>query len=155
MKLSLPILVSLLVIALALIAGFWWKTDREASPETPPESSASTSSSTEPANLEAVIVDYTDVGYEPDRVRVPLGTTVTWRNDSSKPMWTASDPHPMHTIYPEFDAKVGVEPGASYSFTFTKRGTWSYHNHAHEHGVDDDHGSDDREELDEGIVTVE
>src|SRR3989338_9888914 len=109
------VLITIVVLAILLAAGFWWK----ANAPTAKTSSIPDTASTESANLEEVIVDYTDAGYDPDRLRVPLGTSVTWRNESSKPMWTASDPHPMHTIYPEFDAKVGVEPGGSYSFTFT------------------------------------
>lgn len=52
-------------------------------------------------------------------------------------MWTASNPHPAHTGYPEgggcrasdFDECHGDAPGAQWSFTFNVAGTWGYHNH--------------------------
>lgn len=49
-------------------------------------------------------------------------------------MWVATDPHPDHTAYPEFDvlrANGGKypEPRNDFSFTFDKVGTWTYHNH--------------------------
>jgi plastocyanin len=44
-------------------------------------------------------------------------------------MWVASDPHPIHTDYSAFDAKQGIAPGDTYSFTFTKTGNWGFHNH--------------------------
>ena len=48
---------------------------------------------------------------------------------TSGSMWIASSPHPAHTDYPEFDAKRGIAPGETYEFTFTKTGSWKYHNH--------------------------
>lgn len=90
-----------------------------------------------------IVVTYTDAGYSPSTINVKLGTTVTWVNDSSISMWTASAVHPSHTAYsgtalqahcPDttgtaFDACAGVAPGASWSFTFNKAGSWKYHNH--------------------------
>jgi hypothetical protein len=54
---------------------------------------------------------------------------VIFKNESGKKMWVASDDHPSHLIYPEFDAKKGVETGSTYEFVFNKVGTWGYHNH--------------------------
>ncbi len=44
-------------------------------------------------------------------------------------MWTASAPHPQHTNYAGFDQLKSVPNGGTYEFTFTKVGTWKYHNH--------------------------
>ena len=44
-------------------------------------------------------------------------------------LWVASNPHPIHTDYSDFDAKRGYAKGERYSFTFFKQGTWKYHNH--------------------------
>ncbi len=76
-----------------------------------------------------VVVTYTDSGFSPATVNVSKGTTVTFKNQSSANFWPASDPHPTHTNYPGFDAKKAIAPGSSYSFTFTKVGSWGYHNH--------------------------
>lgn len=77
----------------------------------------------------AAAVKLTTTGFIPAKVTVKLGDTVEWANESSKEMWVASAPHPSHTDYPEFDQLKGVPGGGSYSFTFTKPGTWKYHNH--------------------------
>ena len=44
-------------------------------------------------------------------------------------MWTASNPHPAHTILPTFDQFKGSEPGSVYQYTFDQVGTWRYHDH--------------------------
>jgi len=86
-------------------------------------------SSAEPLATESVAVTYSDSGFSPAAITVKAGNTVIFKNQSSRNMWVASDPHPIHTDYPEFDAKKGIAMGESYSFTFTKTGTWKYHNH--------------------------
>lgn len=75
------------------------------------------------------IVSYTNNGYSPTVLKVKVGGAVTFKNESSNPMWTASNPHPTHTALQGFDSLTGVTLGQSYSFTFNKAGTWRYHNH--------------------------
>lgn len=89
------------------------------------------------------IVVYTDSGYSPNTLRVKVGTNITFKNQSSRAMWPASDLHPTHRLYsgtsltehcPDtagtaFDACTGIQPGNSWSFTFNKKGTWKYHDH--------------------------
>lgn len=87
------------------------------------------SGSNDPAVQGKTEVAYTDSGFSPKEMNISAGETVTWINKSTKKMWVASAPHPAHTDYPEFDAKKGVDPGGSYSFTFEKPGNWKYHNH--------------------------
>jgi len=74
-------------------------------------------------------VSYKDDGFHESVIYVKLGSTVVFRNDSGRNMWIASAPHPAHTAYPEFDQKKSVSRGGSYSFTFTKVGSWKFHNH--------------------------
>jgi|SRR3989338_342351 len=83
----------------------------------------------QPTTPEKVTISYTDSGYSPANVTVPVNTTVVFKNNSSKNIWVASAPHPTHTDYPEFDAKKAIAPGQTYEFTFTKTGTWRYHDH--------------------------
>ncbi len=78
---------------------------------------------------ERTVITYTGSGFNPRTVTVPLGTTVAFLNDSSKGMWVASDMHPTHQLLPGFDQLASVENGGSYEYTFTKAGTWTYHNH--------------------------
>ena len=83
--------------------------------------------------IETVTVTYTDEGFSPQRIEVAKGSTVNFVNKSSMPIWVASDPHPEHTDYPEFDTPrvLGRMPqmGEDFSFTFEKVGTWKYHSH--------------------------
>lgn len=74
-------------------------------------------------------VEYTSSGFNPATLEVNSGDTVTWTNTASGTVWPASDPHPTHTAYAGFDANKGLKNGESYSFTFNKVGSWSYHNH--------------------------
>jgi len=71
-------------------------------------------------------VAYTDNGFEPKTIEVAIGTKVTFTNKSGKRMWVASNEHPTHEIYKEFDQGAA---GTTYSFVFDKKGTWTYHNH--------------------------
>ena len=75
------------------------------------------------------VVRITDDGFDPPTLTVSSGTTVTFENESSDDSWPASDVHPTHQLYPGFDAKKPLLSGDSYSFTFTKVGSWGYHNH--------------------------
>ena len=50
-------------------------------------------------------------------------------NESDTFFWPASNIHPTHQIYPEFDSKAPIESGDSWAFTFDRPGFWRYHNH--------------------------
>src|SRR3989338_4537211 len=76
-----------------------------------------------------ITITYSDNGYSPQIVTIKMGQTVIFKNESSGPMWTASNPHPIHTLYQDFDARRSYDPGESYCFTFLKKGEWQYHNH--------------------------
>lgn len=76
-----------------------------------------------------VVVIYTDSGYQPNQVIVKKGTKVSFRNESSGGMWTASGVHPTHQLLPGFDQLKSVTKGGTYEYTFVKVGTWKYHNH--------------------------
>ena len=43
--------------------------------------------------------------------------------------WPASDIHPAHGIYPEFDPGKPIKGGGSWSFRFDEAGEWKYHDH--------------------------
>jgi len=83
------------------------------------------------------LVTYTNSGYSPNALTVKKGETVTFKNQSSRSMWTASAVHPTHHAYPTsggclgstFDACAGIQPGNSWSFKFDISGNWKYHNH--------------------------
>lgn len=77
------------------------------------------------------IVLYTALGFNPATTTIKKGTTIQFKNNSNNAFWPASNNHPVHNIYPDFDAKRPIIPGQSFTFTFTKDGEWPYHNHLH------------------------
>jgi plastocyanin len=94
-------------------------------------------------NSTRVEVRYTANGFEPKSVTVVKGTAVTFINDTSGPMWVGADEHPTHTNYDGTSrathcdgAYSGTTPfdqcqnGSTYTFVFTKAGTFGYHNHS-------------------------
>jgi plastocyanin len=74
-------------------------------------------------------VHMTNHGYSPRVLEIKQGQTVEFINDSSEDYWPASDPHPIHTDYPGFDAGKTILPGQSWDFTFDRTGRYGYHNH--------------------------
>jgi len=120
------------LIIIVLGAFFVSRNNQESIPNTPIATTTPTTTSTQSAEPETTIenmVVYSDRGFSPASLTIKVGDTVTFKNESSKIMWAASAPHPTHNAYPEFDAKKGAAKGESYMFTFTKAGTWKYHNH--------------------------
>ncbi len=76
-----------------------------------------------------VTVRYTDSGFEPAKLTVPVGTMVEFINQSDEEMWVASNVHPEHDILPTFDQFRGVGKDKNYMYTFDKKGSWPYHDH--------------------------
>lgn len=76
-----------------------------------------------------VTVNMTENGFEPREVAIEKNTTVTFVNKDKVSHWPASNIHPTHGIYPEFDPKRPIKAGESWSFTFRKSGVFKYHDH--------------------------
>ena len=68
-------------------------------------------------------------GFAPNTINIKKGDSVTWVNEDSQYHWPASDIHPTHEIYSEFDPKEPLAPGEAWAFSFEKVGTWSFHDH--------------------------
>ncbi len=96
------------------------------SPTPPSSNDGGSNTSTSPKTYD---ISYTNNCYSPGSITIKKGDTVQFTNNSSRDMWPASDSHPSHTIYPEFDASSSIGAGGVYSFTFTKTGSWDYHDH--------------------------
>ena len=137
--------VSVIVVILIVLGLGWWWYDSQmpvATPVTQTTTTSTTGTSTAPMTA---TVTYTDSGFSPASVTVAKGGTVTFVNNSSNPLWVASDPHPIHNAYdgttlqqhcaagyaglPPFDECTSVNQGSSWSFTFNTTGNWGYHNH--------------------------
>jgi len=139
-------LIAIVVVIIGAVLLFVYNRDQTttATPSPSPTEMATASPEATPtATPETITVTYTDSGYSPATVTISAGQAVTFVNNSSRQMWIASAGHPTHTAYSgttlsehcpdaantSFDACQGVAKGQSWSFTFTKTGTWKYHNH--------------------------
>lgn len=76
-----------------------------------------------------VAVAMTKDGFMPNKATIRKGDTVKFVNEDVQDRWPASNIHPTHDIYPEFDPQRALKLGESWSFTFTKEGIWRYHDH--------------------------
>ncbi len=114
----------IVVVLLVVMGGGYWLLKGQTGYMQP---SAPTNSI--PNKTQNPTVEYSGQGFSPNSITVKSGTTVTWVNKGSDPMWVASAPHPVHTNLSGFDALKGTSAGGSYSYTFTKVGKWGYHNH--------------------------
>jgi plastocyanin len=68
-------------------------------------------------------------GYKPSEISIKKGDTVTFKTALDKPFWPASNIHPTHGIYSEFDPKEPIMPDRNWSFKFDKAGNWKFHDH--------------------------
>lgn len=75
------------------------------------------------------VIELREYGFYPEEITVKKGETVTFLTRRELPFWPASDPHPIHDTYPEFDSKKAIMPGETWSFTFDKVGSWGFHDH--------------------------
>ncbi len=75
------------------------------------------------------VIHMTEKGFSPERLEITEGQTVEFENVGSEPHWPASNIHPTHEIYSEFDPKAAVPPGETWKFTFNKPGLWRCHDH--------------------------
>lgn len=143
-------IVVVVVLAIVIVGG-WFLFNTSVKAPAPEESVTSQVPTIDNATPETVVenavpevtVAYTDQGFSPKEITIVLGTKVTFVNQSTKNMWVASAKHPDHTVYSgtslsqhcpdttnsSFDECTAVASGSSFSFTFSKEGSWKYHNH--------------------------
>lgn len=115
-------------------------------PVTKDTNASSTVASTTTLPMNATVA-YSDTGFAPSTVTIAKGGTVTFTNTSNNKMNVASDPHPNHDGYdgtsrsthcaPTFSGLAPFDQcksGTTFTFTFTKSGSWGYHNHFNPNG---------------------
>jgi len=113
----------LIILVLALIGGlfyFYSKTDNRVD-------NGETNIDIELAST--TVVTITSAGFSETELNLKVGDIITFKNNDTENHWPASDAHPSHTIYPEFDPKKPIISGESWSFTFIKEGEWRFHDH--------------------------
>ena len=107
------------LIALAVTG--WMAADDEnrGETETPTEAPAVAAPVTSGDALIAVV----DNAFEPDRLNVTPGTTVTWE-------WEGENPHRIVGTVPG-DLDSGEKTTGTYEFTFDEEGQWEFHCSVH------------------------
>lgn len=91
-------------------------------------SSAPATSASPSAKMEQAKVTVTANGFEPQTLKIKVGTKVTWENKSGTTVTVNSDPHPIHNFWPFLNLGSFAD-GSSVSATFDKVGVYTYHNH--------------------------
>lgn len=72
-------------------------------------------------------VSITSAGFVPATIAVKVGQAVVWTNKDSSPHWVASDPYPTDNALAGLNAKQDMNYNGSFSFIFSKAGTYTYH----------------------------
>lgn len=80
-------------------------------------------------NSDEPTIILTKAGFSPAGMKVKVGTKVKFVNKTKLSFWPASDLHPNHTIYPEFDPKRALSPKETWEFQFNQTGTFRFHDH--------------------------
>ncbi|OGI68075.1 hypothetical protein A2738_02715 [Candidatus Nomurabacteria bacterium RIFCSPHIGHO2_01_FULL_42_15] len=133
----------LILIVVALGGYFLFKSPKVQAPVSPSgitnneNETETTDQTTNDSNIASPVIIYSNTGYAPSTITIKAGTIVTFKNESSLSMWTASASHPTHGVYPTtggclgstFDSCKGILPGESWSFKFDEVGNWKYHDH--------------------------
>lgn len=72
-------------------------------------------------------VSITKTGFSPEAVTVTVGQAVTWTNNDNSGHQIASDPYPKDNTLAGLNSHSSIPSGHTYSYTFTKAGTYYYH----------------------------
>ena len=141
-------IIAIVVIALAALGSYFLFGSTASAPTPEPEAPQVTSPE---ATQGEVVVSYTNEGFSPLETNIKVGDTVRFVNNASSGLWVGADEHPTHTNYDgtskddhcvdgaptggAFDMCRQMATGESWTFTFTKAGTFDFHNHARaQHG---------------------
>jgi amicyanin len=83
-----------------------------------PSPSASATAPESPVPQGGTAVSISDFKFTPAILTVPAGSTVTWTNQDEEPHTVAAKDGSFHS--------PGMDTHATYSFTFTTRGSYDY-----------------------------
>lgn len=76
-----------------------------------------------------IIIKMGEFGFNPQTNEISQGDVVVFENVGGKNHWPASNIHPTHEIYPEFDPRRSIPPKENWIFVFKKAGEWKFHDH--------------------------
>lgn len=73
-------------------------------------------------------VSYKSGVFSPTNLRIHAGDTVRFKNEGFLGIRIVSDPHPKHGDLPGFDSIGDIPQNSYFSFTFSSKGIFGYHN---------------------------
>ena len=85
------------------------------------------------AHSQTQVIEMTPNGFEPQSITVDQNSSVIFINKDDKSRWPASNIHPTHELYPEFDPRKPVGPKESWAFKPKRIGEWKFHDHLFPH----------------------
>ena len=85
------------------------------------------------AHSQTQVIEMIKGGFEPSSITIDTNTTVIFLNKDEESRWPASNVHPTHELYPEFDPKRAIPPGESWQFKPNRAGEWKFHDHIFPH----------------------
>lgn len=85
------------------------------------------------AHSNVQVIEMTQNGFEPNEVTIDTNSTVIFLNKDKNPRWPASNVHPTHDIYPEFDPQERIEVGKDWTFKPNRAGIFKFHDHLYPH----------------------
>lgn len=85
------------------------------------------------AHSSVQVIKMTPNAFAPQEVTVDQNSTIIFTNQDTVGRWPASDLHPTHELYSEFDPKHEIKPGESWNFKPTRVGVWKFHDHSNPH----------------------
>ena len=68
------------------------------------------------AHSEVTVIEMVPSGFTPPGITIDQNSTVIFVNKDKESRWPASNTHPTHELYPEFDPRKPVLPGESFAF---------------------------------------
>jgi hypothetical protein len=81
------------------------------------------------AHSPTVVIEMTSEGFVPREVTVDTETIINFVNKDTVDRWPASNVHPTHDLYPEFDPQHPIPPGDLWIFRPKRAGEFKYHDH--------------------------
>ena len=81
------------------------------------------------------IIEISEDGFSPNFLEILAGDSIEFVSVGELDHWPASNVHPTHELYADFDARRPVLPGSSWSFVFFRAGLWGFHDHLNPHNM--------------------
>ena len=131
MNTTYAVIVGIIMVIMAAAIGSYAYLNRDTVPQTGNNNERGTKDrvANDAPTEKTSLIEMNETSFSPNAITISIDTKVIFKNIGNRPIWPASNIHPTHGIYPEFDPQRPIPPGESWSFVFTKAGIWRMHDH--------------------------